>query len=242
MRSATPSASSIRSFIHVRQRPDESEVRRALPEPRARLRLHARPSEPDRDRESARCTPSSPAWRPRTAASSCRSASWAASIRRWAMRTCSPSCSTIELDLQSAIDLPRLFPLPGTNVVEMEQRLRDLHGAGARSARLRGSAPDLGDRRRAGDLDRLAARDAAWRLGSAQGRVRARLLSVRASERATLHERTTDELRHAALHRRSVAHGPRRPGLDSGAKRNALKRSGFERPFQARQSRLGMAS
>jgi gamma-glutamyltranspeptidase/glutathione hydrolase len=32
------------------------------------------------------------------------------------------------LDLQTAIDLPRLFPLPGTNVVEMEQRLRDLHG------------------------------------------------------------------------------------------------------------------
>jgi hypothetical protein len=30
--------------------------------------------------------------------------------------------------------------------------------------------------------------------------------------------------------------------LDSGAKRNAVKRSGFERPFQARQSRLGMAS
>jgi tetratricopeptide (TPR) repeat protein len=30
--------------------------------------------------------------------------------------------------------------------------------------------------------------------------------------------------------------------LDSGAKRNALKRSGFERPFQARQARLGMAS
>jgi gamma-glutamyltranspeptidase/glutathione hydrolase len=33
------------------------------------------------------------------------------------------------LDLQTAIDLPRLFPSPGTNVVEMEQRLRDLHGA-----------------------------------------------------------------------------------------------------------------
>jgi hypothetical protein len=31
-------------------------------------------------------------------------------------------------------------------------------------------------------------------------------------------------------------------GLDSGAKRNALKRSGFEHPFQARQVRLGMAS
>ncbi len=30
--------------------------------------------------------------------------------------------------------------------------------------------------------------------------------------------------------------------LDSGAKRNALKRSGFERLFQARQSRLGRAS
>jgi hypothetical protein len=28
-------------------------------------------------------------------------------------------------------------------------------------------------------------------------------------------------------------------GLDSGAKRNGFKRSGFERPFQARQSRLG---
>ena len=33
-----------------------------------------------------------------------------------------------------------------------------------------------------------------------------------------------------------------RLALDSGAKRNAVKRSGFERPFQARQSRLGMAS
>ena len=33
------------------------------------------------------------------------------------------------------------------------------------------------------------------------------------------------------------------PGcLDSGAKRNGVKRSGFERPFQARQARLGMAS
>jgi hypothetical protein len=31
-------------------------------------------------------------------------------------------------------------------------------------------------------------------------------------------------------------------GLDSGAKRNALKRSGFERPFQARQARPGTAS
>ena len=30
--------------------------------------------------------------------------------------------------------------------------------------------------------------------------------------------------------------------LNSGAKRNAVKRSGFERPFQARQVRLGMAS
>ena len=34
----------------------------------------------------------------------------------------------------------------------------------------------------------------------------------------------------------------KRDPLDSGAKRNVLKRSGFERPFQARQSRLGMAS
>lgn len=34
-----------------------------------------------------------------------------------------------ELDLQTAIDLPRLFPLPGTNIVEMEGRLRERHGA-----------------------------------------------------------------------------------------------------------------
>jgi len=32
------------------------------------------------------------------------------------------------LDLQTAIDMPRLFPKPGTNIVEMEQRLRDLRG------------------------------------------------------------------------------------------------------------------
>src|ERR1700720_4016566 len=35
---------------------------------------------------------------------------------------------------------------------------------------------------------------------------------------------------------------PDGPILDSGAKRNVLKRRGFECPFQARQSRLGMAS
>jgi hypothetical protein len=40
-----------------------------------------------------------------------------------------------------------------------------------------------------------------------------------------------------------VLHAQALPGnLDSGAKCNALKRSGFERRFQARQSRLGMAS
>jgi gamma-glutamyltranspeptidase/glutathione hydrolase len=33
------------------------------------------------------------------------------------------------LDLQSAIDLPRLFPLPGTKIVEMEERLRERCGA-----------------------------------------------------------------------------------------------------------------
>ena len=33
------------------------------------------------------------------------------------------------LDLQSAIDLPRLFPLPGTRIVEMEARLRERCGA-----------------------------------------------------------------------------------------------------------------
>jgi gamma-glutamyltranspeptidase/glutathione hydrolase len=33
------------------------------------------------------------------------------------------------LDLQSAIDLPRLFPLPGTKTVEMEERVRERCGA-----------------------------------------------------------------------------------------------------------------
>ncbi len=53
------------------------------------------------------------------------------------------------------------------------------------------------------------------------------------------------------LARRAIAINPYNPYanvvlvaalLDSGAKRNALKRSGFERLFQARQSRLGRAS
>ncbi len=53
----------------------------------------------------------------------------------------------------------------------------------------------------------------------------------------------------ATSYRRALVIEPQFPealtnlaGLDSGAKRNALRRSGFERPFQARQSRLGMAS
>jgi gamma-glutamyltranspeptidase / glutathione hydrolase len=33
------------------------------------------------------------------------------------------------MDLQSAMDLPRLFPLPGVNVIEAEARLRERHGA-----------------------------------------------------------------------------------------------------------------
>ena len=43
----------------------------------------------------------------------------------------------------------------------------------------------------------------------------------------------------------AIAHPPIRHGqgdLDSGAKRNEVKRSGFAHPFQARQARLGMAS
>ena len=50
------------------------------------------------------------------------------------------------LDLQTAIDLPRLFPSPGTNVVEMEQRLRELHGAAleARGFVIRPSAAPIG--------------------------------------------------------------------------------------------------
>ena len=80
------------------------------------------------------------------------------------------------LDLQSAIDLPRLFPLPGTNVVEMEQRLLDLHGA-ALEARGFVVSSRLCHWRRAGDRNRLGARDPAWRFGPAQRRLRARLLN-----------------------------------------------------------------
>ncbi|MDF8357557.1 gamma-glutamyltransferase family protein [Ensifer adhaerens] len=34
-----------------------------------------------------------------------------------------------DLDLQTAVELPRLFPLPGTNTIEMEQALRNRFGA-----------------------------------------------------------------------------------------------------------------
>ena len=103
------------------------------------------------------------------------------------------------LDLQTAIDLPRLFPLPGTNIVEMEERLRDSPRRGAGSARLRGPAAELGDRRRASDLNRLGAGNPARRVGPAQRRLRAWLLNRPRAE-ARLRERTADGLGHAAFH------------------------------------------
>jgi gamma-glutamyltranspeptidase/glutathione hydrolase len=45
------------------------------------------------------------------------------------------------LDLQSAIDLPRLFPLPGTNTVEAEGRLRERHGAALEARGFKVQAP-----------------------------------------------------------------------------------------------------
>ena len=48
-----------------------------------------------------------------------------------------------KLDLQSAIDLPRLFPLPGGNIVEMEPRIFDLH---AKALEARGFKPQLAQR------------------------------------------------------------------------------------------------
>jgi gamma-glutamyltranspeptidase/glutathione hydrolase len=45
------------------------------------------------------------------------------------------------LDLQSAIDLPRLFPLPGTNVVEAEARLRERCGAAIEARGFKVKAP-----------------------------------------------------------------------------------------------------
>jgi gamma-glutamyltranspeptidase/glutathione hydrolase len=46
------------------------------------------------------------------------------------------------LDLQSAIDLPRLFPLPGSNVVELEERLRHLHGPALEARGFKVKAPN----------------------------------------------------------------------------------------------------
>ena len=81
------------------------------------------------------------------------------------------------LDLQSAMDLPRLFPLSGTNIVEMEERLRELHGAA-----LEARGFEIGSRNgrlaAAGHRYRLARGNASRRLGSAQGRLRARLLTA----------------------------------------------------------------
>jgi gamma-glutamyltranspeptidase/glutathione hydrolase len=68
------------------------------------------------------------------------------------------------LDLQTVIDLPRLFPLLGTNIAEMEQRLRDRHGAALQARGFVVRPPNWGDWRRAGDLDRSGARDPARRV------------------------------------------------------------------------------
>ncbi|SMF19207.1 gamma-glutamyltranspeptidase / glutathione hydrolase [Xaviernesmea oryzae] len=46
------------------------------------------------------------------------------------------------MDLQSAIDLPRLFPLPGTNQVEMEHRLRNSIGPDFERRGFRVKAPE----------------------------------------------------------------------------------------------------
>ena len=46
------------------------------------------------------------------------------------------------LDLQSAIDLPRLFPLPGANIVEAETRLRERHGAALEARGFKIKAPN----------------------------------------------------------------------------------------------------
>jgi gamma-glutamyltranspeptidase / glutathione hydrolase len=45
------------------------------------------------------------------------------------------------LDLQSAIDLPRLFPLPGSNIVEMEELLRERHGPALEARGFKVQAP-----------------------------------------------------------------------------------------------------
>ncbi len=53
---------------------------------------------------------------------------WADTIRPWATLTSSSKVFDHGLDIQSAIDQPRLFPLPGTANVEAEKILRDAVG------------------------------------------------------------------------------------------------------------------
>ena len=129
------------------------------------------------------------------------------------------------LDLQTAIDLPRLFPLAGNERRRNGAALARPARRGARSARLRDPSGRLTDRRRSGDLHRLGARNAARRFGSAQGRLRARLLiglpPGRFRERAEVYSDAQVQPRSFLRRRRSI----------SMAHTNAKDRNDPERPI-----------
>ena len=59
------------------------------------------------------------------------------------------------LDLQAAMDEPRLFPLPGSNAIEVEQRLRPVVTEAFCRVRAGGPVTALAGRRRASQCDRL---------------------------------------------------------------------------------------
>ena len=158
-------------------------IGRGVPEPRAGLRAHPRPSESDRAGKAA------PAHhhpghggreRPRLHA-----------VRRHgrAVSGDGPRPSARQALRSPARPAGGDRPAPIVSAAGNEHRrdggapARSPRG-GARRARLRGSTTGLADWRRAGDRNRLGARDPARRLGPAQGRLRARLLSARSSQGA----------------------------------------------------------
>ena len=97
-------------------------------------------------------------------------------IRRWATRICSLSSSTMGSTCKAQSTCRGCSPCRARTSLKWKNACAI--STETRSKRAASCSPAcLGDRRRAGDRNRLGARDAAWRLGPAQRRLRARLLN-----------------------------------------------------------------
>ena len=125
---------------------------------------------------SGRCTPSSRRSPSATAAATCRSASWARTTSRWDTCRSSPTWSTTAWTCRrrSTGRAPSsTASRPWSSAAFRARRVAALAARGHEVA-----VRPLAARRRAGDPHRLAARRADRRLRSAQGRLRARLLTL----------------------------------------------------------------